>query len=127
MFSLANLALTYSYNKSFARNVNTEWDLEKNYRGLLSYIYNGMPSIVEPFKKFKSLNSKYLRWIKDFNFYYMPSMVSITSDITRNYREIKSRNLDNPGLLITPTYDKDFTWSRDYAFKFNLTLSLIHI
>lgn len=125
LFSLANLALTYSYNKSFARNVNTEWDLEKNYRGLLSYIYNGMPSIVEPFKKFKSLNSKYLRWIKDFNFYYMPSMVSITSDITRNYREIKSRNLDNPGLLITPTYDKDFTWSRDYAFKFNLTRNLV--
>ena len=122
-FDWSNLSLTYSYNKSFARNVNLERDLEKNYRGLISYIYNGMPPIVEPFKKSKSktLNSKYLRLIKDFNFYYMPSMFSITSDITRNYREVKSKNLDNPNLLIEPTYDKDFMWTRDYAFKFNLT------
>lgn len=124
LFSLANLALTFSYNKSFARNVNIERDLEKNYRGLISYIYNGMPKLVEPFKSSKSLDSKYLKIIKDFNFYYMPSMLSVTSDITRNYREIKSKNLDNPGLLITPTYDKDFTWSRDYALKFNLTRNL---
>ena len=126
-FDWWNLSLTYSYNKSFARNVNLERDLEKNYRGLISYIYNGMPPIVEPFKKSKSktLNSKYLRLIKDFNFYYMPSMFSITSDITRNYREVKSKNLDNPNLLIEPTYDKDFMWTRDYAFKFNLTRNLV--
>lgn len=126
-FDWSNLSLTYSYNKSFARNVNLERDLEKNYRGLISYIYNGMPPIVEPFKKSKSktLNSKYLRLIKDFNFYYMPSMFSITSDITRNYREVKSKNLDNPNLLIEPTYDKDFMWTRDYAFKFNLTQNLV--
>ena len=126
-FDWSNLSLTYSYNKSFARNVNLERDLEKNYRGLISYIYNGMPPIVEPFKKSKSktLNSKYLRLIKDFNFYYMPSMFSITSDITRNYREVKSKNLDNPNLLIEPTYDKDFMWTRDYVFKFNLTRNLV--
>lgn len=126
-FDWSNLSLTYSYNKSFARNVNLERDLEKNYRGLISYIYNGMPPKVEPFKKSKSktLNSKYLRLIKDFNFYYMPSMFSITSDITRNYREVKSKNLDNPNLLIEPTYDKDFMWTRDYAFKFNLTRNLV--
>ena len=126
-FDWSNLSLTYSYNKSFARNVNLERDLEKNYRGLISYIYNGMSPIVEPFKKSKSktLNSKYLRLIKDFNFYYMPSMFSITSDITRNYREVKSKNLDNPNLLIEPTYDKDFMWTRDYAFKFNLTRNLV--
>lgn len=125
LFSFANLSLTYSYNKSFARNVNTERDLDKNYRGLVSYIYNGMPPVVEPFKKSKVFNSKYWRIIKDFNFYYMPSMVSVTSDITRNYREIKSKNLDNPHLLIQPTVDKDFTWTRDYAFKFNVTKNLV--
>ena len=114
-FDWSNLSLTYSYNKSFARNVNLERDLEKNYRGLISYIYNGMPPIVEP----------NLKLLKDFNFYYMPSMFSITSDITRNYREVKSKNLDNPNLLIEPTYDKDFMWTRDYAFKFNLTRNLV--
>lgn len=124
LFDLSNLTLTFSYNKAEAHNVNTERDLQKDYRGLVSYIYNGMPKIVEPFKKSKSLNSPFLRLIKDFNFYYMPSMVSVTSDITRNYREILSRNLDNPDLLILPTVDKDFMWNRDYAFKFNLTRNL---
>ena len=121
LFDLSNLTLTFSYNKAEAHNVNTDRDVQKDYRGLVSYIYNGMPKIVEPFKKSKSLNSPFLRLIKDFNFYYMPSMVSVTSDITRNYREILSRNLDNPDLLILPTIDKDFMWNRDYAFKFNLT------
>lgn len=125
LFSFSNLSLTFSYNKSLVRNVNTERDLEKNYRGLVSYVYNGMPPVVEPFKNSKALSSKYLKLIKDFNFYYMPSMVSVTSDITRNYREIKSKNLDNPNLLILPTYDKDFTWTRDYAFKFNVTKNLV--
>lgn len=124
-FDLANLALTFSYNKAYARNVNTELDLNKDYRGLISYIYSGLPPIVKPFKDSKSLNSPYLRMLKDFNFYYMPSMLSVTSDITRNYREIKSKNLDSPGLLIEPTVDKDFTWRREYAFKFNLTENLL--
>lgn len=124
LFDISNLNLTFSYNKANAHNVNTERDLEKNYRGLISYVYNGMPPIVEPFKKSKSLNSPYLKLLKDFNFYYMPSMVSITSDMTRNYREIKLKNLDNPNLLIEPTVDKDFMWTRDYAFKFNLTRNL---
>lgn len=79
LFDISNLNLTFSYNKANAHNVNTERDLEKNYRGLISYVYNGMPPIVEPFKKSKSLNSPYLKLLKDFNFYYMPSMVSITS------------------------------------------------
>lgn len=124
-FDLANLSLTFSYNKSYGRNVNTERDLDKNYRGLVSYIYTGAPPIVQPFKNSKSLDSKYLRILKDFNFYYMPSMLSVTSDITRNYREMKLKNLDNPDLLIEPTVDKDFTWRREYAFRFNLTENLL--
>lgn len=124
-FDLSNLSLTFSYNKSYGRNVNTERDLDKDYRGLISYIYTGAPPVVKPFKNSKSLDSKYLRILKDFNFYYMPSMLSITSDITRNYREIKLKNLDNPDLLIEPTVDKDFTWRREYAFRFNLTENLL--
>ncbi len=125
LFSLANLTMTYSYNESFARNVNTERDLEKDYRGLVSYTYNGMPRAVEPFKKVQFLNSKFWALLKDFNFYYMPSMLSVTSDITRNYREMELKNLDNPGLLMAPTYDKDFMWTRYVAFKFNLTKNLV--
>lgn len=125
LFDLANLSLTFSYNKAYGRNVNTERDLDKSYRGLVSYIYTGAPPLVQPFKKSKSLDSKYLRIIRDFNFYYMPSMLSVTSDITRNYREWKSKNLDNPDLLIEPTVDKDFTWRREYAFNFNLTENLL--
>lgn len=123
-FDLANLSLTYSYNKNFIRNVNVERDLNKSYRGLISYIYNGMPKNVEPFKNVKAFNKKSLQLLKDFNFYFMPSMLSVTSDITRDYREILTKNLDNPDLLIEPTYDKDFMWRRDYSFKFNLTQNL---
>ncbi|MDR0981851.1 MAG: cell surface protein SprA [Culturomica sp.] len=125
ILDISNLSLSYSYNKEYIRNVTTDKDLSKDHRGILSYIYNGMPKNIEPFKNVKWLNKPYLKLIKDFNFAYLPTMISISSDISRNYREVKSKNLDNPDFLIEPTVEKDFIWQRDYAFKFNLTKNLM--
>lgn len=125
LLDLSNLTVTFSYNKAESHNVNTELSMQKDYRGLASYIYNGTPTLVEPFKNSKFLSSPYLKLIKDFNFYYAPSVFSVTSDVTRNYREILSRNLDRPDLLMFPVIDKDFMWNRDFVLKFNLTRNLV--
>ncbi|MFY9152856.1 MAG: cell surface protein SprA [Prolixibacteraceae bacterium] len=119
-----NFSLTYSYSEMMKRSINVEQNLDKNYRGLFSYNFNGRPEIVEPFKKSKFLNSKPLRLIKDFNFYPMPSQFSFRTDMWRHYNEIQLRNISNPNMIIQPTFNKDFIWNRYVDLRYNLTRSL---
>lgn len=119
-----NFSATYSYTQTYARNINTEYDIVKEYLGILSYNFNTQPKNFSPFSKVKFLNAPIFRLIKDFNFNYTPSRVSVRTDITRDYEITKLRNIDNPLLKIDSTVNKSFLWNRYYTLKFDLTRSL---
>lgn len=123
-FAISNFSISYSYNETRKRDLKTAFDLEKNYRGALSYVYNKRPKPVTPFKNISFLKSPYFRFIKDFNFYFMPSQLSVRTDMSRTYHEVQGRNIDNPLLKIDPSYDKNFSWNRYYDVKFDLSKSL---
>jgi cell surface protein SprA len=123
-YDLANWSTSYSYNEVFSRNISTEYYEQRKYRGSLNYTYNARPKNIAPFSKTKGMTSQYLKLIKDFNFYYSPSMLSFRTDLNRNYTERKLRNLNNPYLQIDPTFKKDFTWNRYYDLKYDITRSL---
>ena len=91
-----------------SNNLNREYSIEKNYRGILSYNFTSRPVSVTPFKKIKLFKSKYFRLIKDFNFYLSPRSVSFNTDIYRSFNTVKIRNISNPNMLIEPTFDKSF-------------------
>jgi cell surface protein SprA len=124
IYDLANWAASYSYNEVYSRIICTEYYTQRNIRGALSYNFNTRPQNVTPFSKSKVLRSPYLRLIRDFNFYYLPSRLSFRTDLNRSYMEKKMRNLNNPFLEIEPTFKKDFLWNRYYDIKFDLTRSL---
>lgn len=124
LWDISNLSFTYSYNETYSRDVNTVRDLEKNYRGVISYNYNNRPKNIQPFKRVKAFRKPVFRLLKDFNFYLLPTQLSFRSDIQRYYREIEKRNIEEPGLKIKPTFDKDFIWYRYYDLKYNLTKGL---
>ncbi len=123
-WDLANLSVNYTYNEIYKSNTKTEIDLEKNYRGGLNYNYEAQPANVAPFKNAKFLNAPVFRLIKDFNFYIFPRSIAFRTDMNRYYNEIKSRNINNPYLKITPTFRKDFEWTRMFDFKYDLTRQL---
>jgi len=123
-WDLANFSLNYTYNETYKSNINTEIDLEKNYRGGINYDFQAQPANVTPFKKVRFLNSPVLKIIKDFNFYVFPKSLSFRTDLSRDYNEIKTRNIDNPYLLIEPSFRKDFEWTRIYDFKYDITRQL---
>ncbi len=124
VYDPANFSVTYSYNELLQRNVNVERNLDKNYRGLFSYNFNGRPEVIEPFKKSKKLNNNAFRLIKDFNFYPLPSQFSFRTDMWRHYNETQLRNIANPNMIVQPTYNKDFQWNRYFDMRYNLTRSL---
>jgi cell surface protein SprA len=123
-WDIANLSVNYTYNEVYRSNTRTEIDLEKNHRGGLTYDYQATPTNVTPFKNVRFLNSPVFRLIKDFNFYLFPKSLSFRTDLSRYYNEVKTRNINNPYLKITPTYKKDFEWTRIYDFKYDVTRQL---
>ena len=128
IYDISNWSVSYSYNELFQRNITTEYNLRKNYRGALAYNFSTRPKNISPFKKSRSkfMKSKAMRLVKDFNFYYLPQQISFRTDLNREYQESKLRNistvhLNNAGVIIPPTYNKNFTWDRNYDLKFDLS------
>ena len=124
LWDVANFSVNYTYNEIYRSNTNTEIDVEKTYRGGLNYNYEAQPTNITPFKNVKFLNSPLLRIIKDFNFYPLPRNLSFRTDLNRFYNEVKTRNINNPYLIVRPSFRKDFEWSRIYDVKYDITRQL---
>ena len=123
-WDIANLSVNYTYNEIYHSDTRTEINLEKNYRGGINYDFQAQPANISPFKNAKFLNSPILRLVKDFNFYLFPKSISFRTDLNRTYNELKTRNINNPYLRITPSFKKDFEWTRIYDFKYDVTRQL---
>ena len=124
IWDIANFSVNYTYNEVYRSNIKTEIDLEKNIRGGLAYNYESQPANITPFRNIRLFNAPIFRIIKDVNFYVFPKSISFRTDLNRYYNEIKTRNINNPYLRITPSFRKDFEWSRIYDFKYDLTRQL---
>lgn len=124
VYDIENFSLSYSFNETFIRNINTEYNKTKLYRGAINYNFHTTPKNVKPFSKLNLGKSKYMRLIKDFNFNTMPKSFSFRTDLDRNYNETKLRNINNSNMLIFPTYNKYFNWNRMYEIKYDLTRTL---
>ncbi len=123
IYDPTNFAVTYSYNEMVKRSINIEENLDKNYRGMFSYNFNGRPEVFEPFKNSKVLNKKAFQLIKDFNVYPLPSQFSFRTDLWRHYNETQLRNISNPNMIIPRTFNKDFIWNRYFDLRYNLSRS----
>ncbi|MFC2089379.1 cell surface protein SprA [Bacteroidota bacterium] len=124
IYSLSNWSTSLSLNEVNSTNPNLEYFATKRLKGNVSYNFNNRPKNIQPFSKVKFLSSKWFRFIKDFNFYYLPSRLSFRTDMDRAYMEKQTRNINNPDFIVKPTFKKDFFWNRDYNLKFDLTKTL---
>lgn len=121
-YDIENLSVSYAFNEVYKRNINTEYNRLKNYKGALAYNFNANPKNIKPFAKSKKLSSPYLQLIRDINYNTGPSRLSFRTDVDRNYNEVKTRNTtDGAEILILPTYNKTFVNNRVYDFKYDLT------
>ncbi len=121
-WDIENFSATYSFSEIFHRDINTEYNVNRIYRVGLNYTFNNNPKAIEPFKKVKWMKSKWWNIIKDINFYLMPKVVSVRSDINRTYSANLIRN--NFGALTFPTYTKNFTWIRAYDLKWDISKNI---
>ncbi|PLX08254.1 MAG: cell surface protein SprA [Marinilabiliales bacterium] len=124
IYDLSNWSVSYGYNETFQRDVNTIYNTNKVYTGAVFYNYNATPKIIEPFKDVKLFNKKAFKIIKDFNFYFLPSQLSFRTNLNRTYGETQLRNIYNSSLPLPVSVRKDFNWIRQYDLKYNLSKNL---
>jgi len=119
-----NFAVSYSYNETSQRDVNTELNDDKMHRGMFSYNFTSRPKLIQPLQKSKLFQKGLLKPIGAFNFYTLPNQISFRTDLYRRYHETKNRNITNPDFIIPSTYEKDFLWNRYFDLRYDVTRSL---
>ena len=121
----ANFSLSASYNKQNEHTPEMERNQTIEERGQFNYAYSFNPQPWEPFSKVKGVDK--VKIIKEFNLYYLPQSWSFNTAMQRNFSQMKMRdfNQDQAGLnKMDITFSKDFTWSRNFDFKYDLTRNL---
>ncbi|MEX0968375.1 MAG: cell surface protein SprA [Bacteroidia bacterium] len=121
-YDIENWSLTYIYNQTYRRNPTTLYDSVTTHKGILAYNFGFNPKPVEPLKKLS--NSKFLKPITDFNFFYLPQSISFRTELDRRYGVLKYRDLGEVKSILTANYDKSFRNRRIYDMRWDLTRSL---
>lgn len=124
IYDVENLSATYSYNADSRTSTNIEKFDHRKYFGSLSYGFSPTVKSIKPFGKSKLLKSKYFALIKEFNFAPMPNRFGVTASMNREYSESLNRNTTASDVIILPTFNKNFTMSRVYDLKYDISKSL---
>ncbi len=123
-YSPSNVSVSYAYSQVNHNDISTEYEKTRYHSGGINYVFNNRPKNITPFKKVNFLQKPALKLIGDFNFYYAPSQVSLSTSVDREYNETLLRNLENETAVYTPTYEKNFDWDRSSSVKYNFSKGL---
>jgi cell surface protein SprA len=120
-----NLTLSYSYNEVERHNFEIENYEDKQVNNTVDYAYTFQPKPFEPFKKTKIFQkSDYWKLLSDFNFNYLPSNISFSTNIIRQYNRQEFRQVEVTGIGLDPLYRRNFLFNYQYGFNYNLTKAL---
>ena len=123
-WDISNLDFNYSFTNIRRRNPLIDHDEMKRTRGAIGYNYAPQPKYFEPFKRLIKSNSKWLSFIRDVNFNYRPSQISVKADVFRQFGALQPKNVGGGPYKIPESYDKYFTFDRYYIVRWDLTRSL---
>ena len=126
-YDIENFAFSGTYNQVDHRDFEIEESLDQNVNIGATYDYGFKPFKLEPFKNIKYLDSsEYFKAIKDFNLNLLPTSLSASSNITRQYNEQVYREINlPPGSLGLPKlYQRNYMFDWQYTVNHSLTESL---
>ncbi|WP_291725862.1 cell surface protein SprA [Bernardetia sp.] len=124
-WDIENFAASLSYNDSKRTNIRLATDELRETRFGLVYNYGFQIEPFEPFKKNELLNAPYLKFIRDFNFNYLPNNITVTGQVNRRFMKTQYRNAQLTTDGVAPFFQKSFFFDRNYAVQWNFTKSLL--
>ena len=120
-----NFTFSQSYNEVERHDFEIEDYKDQQAKTSVDYAFSFQPKSVEPFKgKAFMKKSDYWKLLSDFNFNYLPSNVSFSTNIIRQYNRQQFRQVDVEGIGLDPLYRRNFAFNYQYGFNYNLTKAL---
>jgi cell surface protein SprA len=123
---ISNFSGTYAYSVEDQTSFEIAKNETKTYKVGIAYTYNLQPKPVKPLSKVALLReSEYLKLAREFNFFYLPKSIAFNNTFNRFFNTYQVRN-NNPGITarLPEFYNKNFTWSRDFSVRYDLTKNL---
>ena len=121
----ANFSISASYNKQNLHTPEVEQDIVTDQKGSFNYSFSFNPQPWEPFKNIRALDK--VKLLKEMNFYYLPQSWAFNTTMHRTYTHMKMRDfsVEATGAMdMDLTFSKDFTWDRNFDFKYDLTKNM---
>lgn len=115
--------MNYNYTHQERTNPIIELEDIKKTRAAVGYNFAPQPTFIEPFKRLIKSNSPWLALVRDFNFNYKPTLLSVKADVFRQFGATRSRNIGT-SFKLPETYNKFFYFDRIYNLRWDFTRSL---
>ena len=121
----ANLSFSFSYASTDNSGSTVEWERRLNWKASIAYNYASPIKTIKPFEKIKN-NSKWLKIVKDFGINPLPQTLTFNTNMTRNYHELQTRDINNlSGKSEIPlNFSQQFYWDRSFSIKWDPTTNL---
>ncbi len=120
----ANFSVSYSYNRTSKESPTIEFENTYDHRGSFTYSYTPFVDPWKPGKGIKS-KSKHLKFLKEWEFNYLPNNIAFNTNMSRYYYEQQMRDVTGMGSMALPTsVSKNFLWDRQFSLTWNFTKSL---
>lgn len=125
IYDVENLTLSFSHNQTEHHDFEIESLLDQQVKASVDYAYAFKPSTIEPLKKVKYLSkSSYYNFLKDFNFNFLPTNISFSSNLLRQFNKQQFRQIDVQGIELDPLYRRNYFFNYQYGVNYKLTKSL---
>jgi len=125
LWDIENVDISYTYTKTEAHNPLIEYNNVSKQQGSLGYNFMPQPKFISPFKKlFSKSKTHWFDLIKDFNINPVPSQLTFKADVFRQFAVLKPRSIGESKFQIPESFDKYFTFNRNYILRWELTHSL---
>jgi cell surface protein SprA len=123
IYDISNIDLSYNYIKTEIHNPLIERNVVTKHHAGLGYNFAPQPKYFEPFKKLFKSKTRWFDLIKDFNINPVPAQLSFKADVFRQFGAVKPRSVGESKYSIPETYDKYYTFDRNYIMRWDVTRS----
>jgi cell surface protein SprA len=125
LWDIENVDVSYTYTKTEAHNPLIEYNNVTKQQGSLGYNFMPQPKFISPFRKlFSKSKTHWFDLVKDFNINPVPSQLTFKADVFRQFAVLKPRSIGDDKFVTPETFDKYFTFNRNYILRWELTHSL---
>ena len=119
----ANFTFNYSSNKQRFNDPTNAYENTSDYRGSFQYQYSPYLKPFTPFKFIKS-KSKNLKFIREWDFRWLPNSIGFYTNISRYYYEQQTRSEIDVNMQLPVSVSKNFIWDRQFNITWNFTKQL---